>query len=100
MRSDNIAMLEDTLDILDKGYYMIGERRVWLTLSREQMEAADVYFPDDIKSMSLGKELQYVNEKSRCGYSCENADSFSLARKRLEEFSSDFDKEGQKRSWF
>ena len=96
MRSDNIAMLEDTLDILDKGYYMIGERRVWLTLSREQMEAADVYFPEDIKSMSLEKDLQHVNQKRRCGYSCENADSFSLARKRLEEYSSDFNKEGTK----
>ena len=96
MRSDNIAILEDTLETLDRGYYMIGDRRVRLTLSREQMEAADVYFPDDIKSMSLGKELQYVNEKSRCEYSCENADSFSLARKRLEEYSSDFEKEGAK----
>ena len=96
MRSDNIAMLEDTLDILDNGYYMIGDRRVRLTLSREQMEAADVYFPEDIKSMSLEKDLQHVNQKGRCGYSCENADSFSLARKRLEEYSSDFNKEGTK----
>ena len=96
MRSDNIAMLEDTLDILDNGYYMIGDRRVRLTLSREQMEAADVYFPEVIKSMSLEKDLQHVNQKGRCGYSCENADSFSLARKRLEEYSSDFNKEGTK----
>ena len=96
MRSDNIAMLKDTLDILDNGYYMLGDRSVLLTLSREQMEAADVYFPEDIKRLSLEKDLQHVNQKGRCGYSCENADSFSLARKRLEEFSSDFEKEGAK----
>ncbi len=96
MRQDNIAMLQDTMRILDQGYYTIGSQKIKLKLSREQMEAADVYLPGEIQIMSENKDFQHVHVLGRCGYGCENADSFSLARKRMEQFSYDFTRKGAK----
>ena len=39
--------------------------------------------------MSGNKDFQHVHVIGRCGYGCENADSFSLAGKRMEQFSCD-----------
>ena len=89
MRQDNIEMFQDTMRILEQGYYTIGNQRIELKLSRTQMEAADVYLPGDIQIMSGNKDFQHVHVIGRCGYGCENADSFSLAGKRMEQFSCD-----------
>ena len=96
MRYDNIMMFQDTMRILEQGYYTIGGKRINLKLSREQMEAADVYLPKDIQVLSGKKDFRHVHVMGRCGYACENADSFSLARKRMEQFSEDFRKKGEK----
>ena len=42
MRSDNISMLQDTLSILEKGFYQINEETIHLKLSRTQMEEVEV----------------------------------------------------------
>lgn len=89
MRQDNIEIFQDTMRILEQGYYTIGDQRIELKLSRTQMEAADVYLPGDIQIMSENKDFQHVHVIGRCGYGCENADSFSLARKRMEQLSCD-----------
>ena len=89
-------MLQDTMRILDQGYYTVKGKTVHLKLSRQQMEAADVYLPDQIRIMSGNKDFQHIHVIGRCGYGCENADSFSLARKRREQFSYDLKKEGVK----
>ena len=96
MRQDNIAMLKDTLSILDKGYYRIGNKKKKLKLSRAEMEAADVYLPEDIQAISESKDFPHVHVLGRCGYGCENMDSFSLARKRREQLSYDLGEEGTK----
>ena len=96
MRQDNIAMLKDTLSILDKGYYRIGNKKKKLKLSRAEMEAADVYLPEDIQAISGFKDFPHVYVLGRCGYGCENMDSFSLARKRREQLSYDLGEEGTK----
>ncbi len=85
MRQANIAMLQDTLQILDQGYYTINGHTVHLKLSRKEMEEAHVFLPDDVKKLSQSKDFEHVHVIGRCGYGCENEDSFSLARKRLEE---------------
>ena len=84
MRQDNLNMLQDTLDILDKGYYIFENKRIHLKLTREQMEEAEVFLPQDIQTISESK-LPYVNVLERCRYSCVNEDSFSLARKKQRE---------------
>ena len=93
MRQDNITMLQDTLSILNQGYYKIGNKIKNLKLSREQMEAADVYLPKEVQAISDFRNFLHVHVMGRCGYGCVNADSFSLARKRREQFSYDLDNE-------
>ena len=87
MRQDNIAVLRDTLSILEQGYYIADEKKKELKLTREQMEEARVFLPKEIRAISELKGLQKVHVLGRCGYSCENADSFTVARKRTEQFS-------------
>ena len=84
MRQDNLNMLQDTLDILKQGYYIFENKRIHLKLTREQMEEAEVFLPQDIQTISESK-LPYVNVLERCRYSCVNEDSFSLARKKQRE---------------
>ena len=96
MRHDNITMFLDTMSILDRGYYTVGGKKVELKLSREQMEAADVYLPEDIQILSGNKDFQHIHDIGRCGYGCENSDSFSLARKRMEQLSHELGEKGTK----
>ena len=77
-------MFQDTMNILNKGYYSIGNKQIKLKLSRAQMEAAEVYLPREVQAVSAFKGFQHVHVLGRCGYGCENMDSFSLARKQRE----------------
>ena len=96
MQHDNVALLQDTLRILQKGSYQIGGNTVHLKLSRSQMEEAQVYLPNDVRKICASKDFAHVRVLGRCGYACENTDSFTLARKRAEEFSFALDQEGAK----
>ena len=96
MRRDNIAMFQDTMEILNQGYYKIGDESRKLKLTREQMEAARVFLPEDIEAISREKDIRRVCVLGRCGYGCVNADSFSLARKRREQFSSGLERKDAK----
>ena len=51
MRQDNIAVFQDTMKILNQGYYNIGDESRKLKLTREQMEAARVFLPEDIEAI-------------------------------------------------
>ena len=96
MRQSNIDMFQDTMSILQRGFYQVGDRTVRLKLSREQMEAAEVFLPGDIRRIVQSKDFEHVHVVGRCGYGCENEDAFSVARKRMEQFSYDLRKEGAK----
>ena len=96
MRQDNIAVFQDTMKILNQGYYKIGDESRKLKLTREQMEAARVFLPEDIEAISREKDIRRVCVLGRCGYGCVNADSFSLARKRREQFSSGLERKDAK----
>ena len=99
MRSDNITMLQDTLDILDQGFYQLHGKTIPLKLSRAQMEEVEVFLPQDVKRVSEAKVFEGVLTLNRCGYGCENMDSFALARKRAEQLS-DMEKKIQNQFWF
>ena len=96
MRDDRIAMLQDTLDILKRGSYQAGRKTVSLKLTRAQMEEAEVYLPEDVRALEESKEFPHVHHFGRCGYGCENMDSFSLARKRMEQLSYNLNEKGVK----
>ena len=89
MRQDNIAALQDTLSICEQGCYVKDNEKKKLKLTRDQMEEARVFLPGDIQAVSEFKDFRHVHVIGRCGYSCVNADSFTLARKRTEQFSYD-----------
>ena len=87
MRDDRINMLNDTLRICEKGQYMYQNKLVKLKLSPEEMRAARVFLPDEIGALAHFKDFRHVHVLGRCGYGCENADAFALARKRYRDFS-------------
>jgi len=84
MRQDNLSMFHDTMAILKKGYYEKNGRRIYLKLSREQMQEVTVLLPGDVQVVCESKDFAHVRVIGRCGYAVENMDSFSLARKRFE----------------
>ncbi len=96
MRSDNIAMLQDTLSILNRGSYQLHGETVSLKLSREQMEEVQGYLPEDVQRICNAKDFEHVHVLGRCGYGCENMDAFTLARKRTEQFSYHLKQKGAK----
>ena len=83
MRDDNVRILQDTLDILEKGSYEAGGKTVRLKLSRSEMEETEVYLPADVKKICRSKDFDHVGVIGRCGYGVENKDSYSLARDRM-----------------
>ena len=96
MRLDNLTMLQDTLSILEKGSYQLAGRTIPLKLTRKGQEAVEVFLPEDIQKICQRNDFQHVHVIGRCGYGCENADSFSLARKRIEQFSFHLKQKGAK----
>ena len=86
MHSDNIAMLRDTLEILERGSYQLCGETIPLKLSRAQMEEVEVFLPQDVRRVCGAKDFGHVHVPGRCRYGCENADSFTLARKRAEQY--------------
>ena len=96
MRKDNLIMLRDTLDILEKGSYQVEGKTVCLRLSRAQMEEVQVYLPQDVQNVCSATDFEHVHVLGRCGYGCENQDSFTLARKRTEQFAFDLNRKGAK----
>ena len=66
MRQDNIAVFQDTMKILNQGYYKIGDESRKLKLTREQMEAARVFLPEDIEAISREKGIRRVCVLGRC----------------------------------
>lgn len=87
MRNDNIRMLLDTLRICEKGHYVRNGENVKLKLTPEEMRQARVFLPDEIDALARFKDFPHVHVMGRCGYGCENMDSFSLARKRYDDCS-------------
>ena len=88
MRAENISMLQDTLDIIEKGCYPFQRKTVCLKLSRRQMEEVQVYLPQDVQRVCNARDFEHVHGNSRCAYSFENVDSFTLAGIRAKQLSS------------
>lgn len=84
MKFDNVQMLEDTLQIMQRGSYSKNGKTVNLKLSHGQMEECYVYLPDDIKDICNRKDFEHVHVMGRVGVGCQNMDSFSMARKMYE----------------
>ncbi len=87
---ENIRILEDTLDILEKGCYQKDGKEINLRFSSDEMKEAKVYLPEDIKALEksapVGKGAP-DRDISRI-LSCENEDALALAKRRYDEMKS------------
>ena len=79
MRTDNIRLLQETLEILEKGYYFVNGKRIDLKLSKERMEKVHVLLPNNVSDICSRTDFEHVYVMGRCGYSCPKTDSFSAA---------------------
>ncbi|MGN0538188.1 MAG: TIGR02452 family protein [Acutalibacteraceae bacterium] len=81
MRFDNVLILEDTLKIFEQGYYNKQGKSIKLKLSKEQQTEVQVFLPEDIEKVIAYDGLEKIYCPGWCSHSCENMDSFSMARK-------------------
>ena len=82
MRNQNIEILKDTLRVCKKGYYKHNGKKINLKLTTEERQNAIVYLPEQVNKIAQKKDFPHVHSLGRCGYSCMNADSFSMAQSR------------------
>lgn len=61
MRVDNINMLNDTMAIMDRGYYEVNGKRVNLKLSKNERKEISVFLPKDVKRISDNKDFPHVH---------------------------------------
>ena len=95
MRFENINMLNDTMAIMDRGYYEVNGKRVNLKLSKKEMKEIFVFLPKDVKRIADNKDFQHVHVMGRIGVGCVNMDSYSLAIKRYSDCSYMFNKKSK-----
>ena len=61
MRVDNINMLNDTMAIMDRGYYEVNGKRVNLKLSEKERKEIFVFLPKDVERISDNKDFSHVH---------------------------------------
>ena len=83
-RSKNLSVFTDTMAILKQGYFVKNGQRKDLKLTRAQMEEVRVFLPRDVRAVGESTDFDHTHVLGRCGYSCENMDSFSLTEKQIE----------------
>lgn len=87
--NQNIRMLNDTLRILEKGYYLTESgKRVDLKLTKQQMEECNVYLPKEIERLGKEKKEPRIPVSEDLEVECRNIDSFTLARQRAQDANS------------
>lgn len=98
-------ILQETLQILEQGSYTMNGTTIKLKLSKEEMEKACVLLPEDVQDIcslragrnihSRSRDFKKASATGRCGFSCENIDSFTAARRQYERFGFSFEKDAK-----
>ena len=70
MRFENINMLNDTMAIMDRGYYEVNGKRVNLKLSKKEMKEISVFLPKDVKRISDSKDYTSLDKYDRYHSAC------------------------------
>lgn len=92
-RNNNIRILNDTLNILEKGNYIKDGKEIKLKFSAEQMMKTRVFLPEDIEKLRFNSDKtgnSAENSKKQAQnirrlFSCENTDALVLAQKKYED---------------
>ncbi|MCD8300378.1 MAG: TIGR02452 family protein [Clostridiales bacterium] len=80
-REQNKQILNDTLSIICKGYYIKGDRRVTLHVTGKQLTESYVLLPDQIEDISRDLHSDKPFVMGRIGVGVTNIDSFSMAER-------------------
>ncbi|MCD7918810.1 MAG: TIGR02452 family protein [Clostridiales bacterium] len=83
-RKKNIAILEDTLAILERGGYSKNGQDVRLAFSPEQMREIQVYLPEELASLTATEQAEMQPQSDSCTFGCENEDALVLAQKQYQ----------------
>lgn len=81
MRANNISMLNDTLEIFEKGSYKVNDKQIKIKLSAKEQHTAEVLLPEDVKHICENPTIEKVFVIGRTGHFCINEDSFAVAMK-------------------
>ncbi len=84
-RKKNIAILDDTLNILEQGGYEKAGQAVTLSFSQEQMREIQVFLPEELASLQATKPIKMQAQSSLCTFGCENEDALVLAQKQYQQ---------------
>ncbi len=79
-RRKNISLLEEALEICQRGSYEKDGKTVEIGLTSSQMTGARVFLPEEVDSMS--PEETGIGP---CSFSCENRDALSLAHEKCDD---------------
>lgn len=79
----NITILRNTLESLNAGYYLNQGRIVSLKTDPYRMREARVYLPDEVEQICFDHTSSNDPIRTGCRISCENTDSFTMAREML-----------------
>ncbi len=85
-RKKNIAILEDTLAILERGGCARDGQEVQLAFSPEQMREILVFLPEELPSLTATE--QEAPQAAACAFGCENEDALVLAQKQYQRLKS------------
>ncbi len=88
-RKQNIAELEDTLAILEKGGYLKDDREVRLRFSPEQMRKIQVFLPEELAALVPTAQTEPQAQKVCCAFACEDMDALALAQKQYQRLRSE-----------
>lgn len=83
-KENNVAVLNDTLAVCERGYYDYMSGRVDLKLDKDRMMADQVYEPRQLDELRKAKLPDRTRLDGVCGFSVADADSFTVARKAAE----------------
>ncbi|MCD8126199.1 MAG: TIGR02452 family protein [Clostridiales bacterium] len=83
-RKKNIAILEDTLAILERGGYSKNGQDVRLAFSPEQMREIQVFLPEELPSLTAPERVEPRAQDTACTFGCENEDALVLAQKQYQ----------------
>ena len=79
MRTNNIAMLHDTLKIFENGSYTKNGKKIKIKLSKKELYSSEVLLPDRVKYICDNPTIDKIHVIGRAGHFCVNEDSYSVA---------------------
>ena len=97
MKNQNIELLNETLEIIEKGAYFVGGKKVSLKLNAEQMSEAIVLADTQVKMLIDSPPDLKIFAMGRSRFSVSNIDSFAAAENISKDYFFQTDKVGDRK---